>query len=72
VALLKSRLAEPPFRIKIAEPEDKTSQLGAGKPFANASSLSTWLNRVAGTLSRKGPQPDHGPADCFVIEGVMR
>ena len=72
LALLKSRLADSPFHVRLTEPEDPAQKLAADKPAAGGSALSAWLNRVAEGLSRKGAQPAHGPEDHFVIEGVMR
>jgi hypothetical protein len=72
MALLKSRLAGPPFHIRIAGSEDTADKAAGEKPAASGSSLPAWLNRVAGSLARKGASAKPEPQDHFLIEGVMR
>jgi hypothetical protein len=72
VALLKSRLAGPPFHLRLSSPADKADKARDEKPAASGSSLPAWLNRVASSLTRKDAQGRLEPQDHFEIEGVMR
>ena len=74
VALLKSRLAGPPFHLEMSAPEDKADKAADEKSAAAASGLAlpVWLNRVAGSLTRKDAQAKPELQNHFEIEGVMR
>jgi hypothetical protein len=72
VAVLKSRLAGPPFHLKISEPENQPEKAGGGKPPASGPSQPSWLDRLAGGLTRKSAPGNQPPPDHFEIQGEMR
>jgi Tfp pilus assembly protein PilN len=72
VAALKSRLAGPPFHLKISDPENQPEKAGGGKPPASGPSQPSWLDRLAGGLTRKSAPGNQPPPDHFEIQGDMR